>query len=65
MIGFLYFLLVLIGVLALMRLLPLALLATGYWWLWHSHTWVLVLAIVIGAALGIVRAVRNTQESIG
>jgi hypothetical protein len=56
---------VLVAILALMRVLPLLFMAAGLFWLWHSHTWVLVLAIVIGAALGIVRAVRYTQESIG
>jgi asparagine N-glycosylation enzyme membrane subunit Stt3 len=63
MIGFLSFLLVLIGVLALMRVLPVALLAAGYWWLWSSHRWVLIGALIIGAALGIVRALRNQSES--
>jgi hypothetical protein len=65
MLTLLCFLLVLIAILMAIRLLPLLFMAAGLFWLWHSHTWVLVLAIVIGAALGIVRAVRYTQESIG
>ena len=62
MIGFLYFLLVFIAILAVIRVLPLAFLATGYFWLWTSHRWVLIGALIIGAAVGIWRSLSDRDE---
>jgi len=61
--SFLYFLLAIIGILALVRLLPLLFLIGGTAWLWHSRPWVLISALLLGALLGIVRALRNQSES--
>jgi uncharacterized membrane protein YadS len=62
MIGFLYFLLMLIAILMAVRLLPAAFFIGGCLWLWHSHTWVLILAIVIGAVIGVWRSLSNRDE---
>ncbi len=62
MLTLLCFLLVLIAILMAIRLLPLAFLAAGYWWLWSSHRWVLVVALIIGAAVGIWKSLHNQEE---
>jgi hypothetical protein len=62
MIGFLYFLLVLLAILALARLLPLLFLIGGTAWLWHSAPWVLVGALLLGAAVGIWKSLHNQDE---
>ncbi len=62
MLTLLYFILIIIAVLALMRILPLAFLATGYFWLWSCHRSILIGAIVIGAVLGVWKALHNRDE---
>jgi hypothetical protein len=62
MLTLLYFLLLLIAILAVMRILPLAILATGYFWLWHSHRWILITALLIGAVIGLWKALHNGDQ---
>jgi CDP-diglyceride synthetase len=53
---------VLLAILMAVRLLPLAFLIGGCWRLWSSHRWVLVVAIIIGAILGIWKSLSNRDE---
>ena len=62
MLGFLYFILAIILILMAVRLLPLAFLATGYFWLWNSHRWVLIVALLLGAIIGVWKALHNRDE---
>jgi hypothetical protein len=62
MLTLLCFLLVLIAILMAIRILPLALLAAGYWWLWEAHRWVLVAALIIGGILGVWRSLSKRDQ---
>jgi hypothetical protein len=64
MLTFLCFLLAIVLILMAVRIIPLAFFIGGCWWLWNSHPWVLVTAIVFGALLGSVRALRNQSEPL-
>jgi len=62
MITLLYFLLVLNGILMAVRLLPLLFMISGAWWLYEAHRWALVLALILGAILGVWRSLSNRDE---
>jgi multisubunit Na+/H+ antiporter MnhB subunit len=62
MIGFLYFILAIVLILMAVRLLPLAWMVGGCWWLWEAHRSVLIGALLLGALIGIWRSLHNQDQ---